>query len=411
MRRKNDELTVIPDKARLYQQRGSRNYYCRIRLDNGTWERKATGTDDIDEARAIAHGLYREAQWAAQHNFPQTTRTFSGVAKAVVQQLEEKKGTTQWKQTYKHYIGVLSNYAIPYFRSTPLNQLQKKSDGYFPYVIEQLGHEPTRSTVATHTSALNYLFDYATQRNLLTENTTPDFRYSGIDTKQRETFELGEYRTIINKLNAWRKKPTHRNKDAEIRHLLYDYVLILANTGIRHGREAMDIRWQHLSFPKSPNGHPLTVFNVEKRKGRKGTRVTRKVVMRDTHGNAINILNRLKNRQEATKDFSVEQLIKTRSDKYIFALSDGSRPARMDGTFKKFLEDNNLLIGENGGNRSLYSWRHFYATTELTRKREKAMSIALLAQQLGTSIKMIEGHYGHLDVVKEGDALSGRTDW
>ena len=33
-----------------------------------------------------------------------------------------------------------------------------------------------------------------------------------------------------------------------MRHLLRDYVLILANTGIRHGTEADNLRWKHITL-------------------------------------------------------------------------------------------------------------------------------------------------------------------
>jgi integrase len=409
MRAKKDELTVIPNKARLYKQSGSKKYYAALRLDNGKWERKATGEEDLEAAKLRALRLYDETQFAAQHNLPQTTRTFSGIAKAVIQQMEATRNTSQWVSTYKHYIGVLNNYAIPYFHNQPLTQIKTKADGYFPFVMERMGKELSKSTIATHTSALNLVFNYASNAGYMTVLSVPKFSFSGVSSQRRATFELSEYRRVINSLSAWRRKATHRAKDAEIRDLLYDYVLILANTGIRHGREAMDLKWQNLSFRKSQTGHPLIVFKVMKKKGRKGTAEWRDVVMRDKHGNAIKILERLKNRQKSISRKSVKTLVKERSDKHIFALSDGSQPSRLDGTFKAFLKAYNLLVGDTGQPRTLYSWRHFYATVELTRKRP--ISVALLAKQMGTSVKMIEQHYGHLDVVKEGDALSGRVDW
>jgi integrase len=33
-----------------------------------------------------------------------------------------------------------------------------------------------------------------------------------------------------------------------MRHLLRDYILILANTGMRHGTEAENLRWKHISL-------------------------------------------------------------------------------------------------------------------------------------------------------------------
>tara|TARA_R110002073_G_scaffold5473_7_gene33758 strand:+ start:370 stop:1599 length:1230 start_codon:yes stop_codon:yes gene_type:complete len=409
MANKEDQYTVLPNKARLYKQSGSKRFYVAIKLNNGKWERKSTGTEDLAQAKEKASALYWEAQALAAHNLPQATRTFSSVAKSVVAELEGTKETHDWKQVYKHYIGVINSYQIPYFGRTRLDNIRPKYKGYQAYVTKELGRQPSQSTIATHNSALKLIFDKAVDAGYMTQLSVPRLDTRGSSSQRRPTFELSEYRNLLNKLRAWKKKPTHRIKDAEIRQLLYDYVMFLANTGIRHGREAMDLKWQDLSFKKSIRGNELVVFRVLKKKGRKATQLWRDVVMRNPYGNAINILNRLKDRQAATSGFTVEQLIASRNGAKIFALSDGAQPARMDGTFKKFLHESGLTFGYENKPRTLYSWRHFYATVELTRR--KNINIALLARQMGTSIAMLEKHYGHLDVVKYGDALSGRTEW
>lgn len=409
MVQKNDEYTILHNKARLYKQTGSKRFYVAIKLNNGRWERKSTGTEDLAEAKEKASALYWEAQALASHNLPQSSRTFSSVARSLVAELESKRDTPDWKQTYKHYIGAINKYQIPFFRNTRLDNVKDKYRSYPQYVAEQLGRAPSASTMTNHNCALKLVFDKAIDRGYMTQLSVPRLDTSGNQSQRRATFELSEYRRIINKLRAWSKKDTHRDKDAEIRQLLYDYVLILANTGIRHGREAMDLKWQNLSFKTSNKGTPLIVFRVLKKKGRKGSHKWRDVVMRDRHGNAINILNRLKDRQQSIKNYTVQELVTQRNPAPIFALHDGTQPSRMDGTFKKFLEAHDLLLGDEGTNRTLYSWRHFYATVELTRKRP--INVALLTRQMGTSVAMIEKYYGHLDVIKNGDALSGKMEW
>ena len=37
-------------------------------------------------------------------------------------------------------------------------------------------------------------------------------------------------------------------KPTDMRYLLRDYVLILANTGIRHGTEALNLQWKHVTL-------------------------------------------------------------------------------------------------------------------------------------------------------------------
>jgi integrase len=55
--------------------------------------------------------------------------------------------------------------------------------------------------------------------------------------------------------------------------------------------------------------------------------------------------------------------------------------------------------------RSLYSLRHTYAHEVLMRDR---MDVYTLAKQMGTSVKMIELHYGHLNPTLKADVIAGK---
>ncbi len=70
-----------------------------------------------------------------------------------------------------------------------------------------------------------------------------------------------------------------------------------------------------------------------------------------------------------------------------------------------YLEDHNLLKDpKTGQNRVFYSFRHTYATLALTHDR---VPIHTLAQQMGTSVLMIEKHYSHLKVIQAIEQLRG----
>jgi integrase len=57
-----------------------------------------------------------------------------------------------------------------------------------------------------------------------------------------------------------------------------------------------------------------------------------------------------------------------------------------------------------GKERTLYSLRHYYATMALTYER---MSIYTLAKNMGTSVLMIEQHYGHVLLRKKAHQIAG----
>jgi integrase len=186
-------------------------------------------------------------------------------------------------------------------------------------------------------------------------------------------------------------------------------VLILANSGIRHGREALELKWSNISFEKSKKDNDVVTIVATKKKGRKATEERRTVVVRhNDFSDFKKILTRIKDRNPQLQAMTLEQIIKKRMDVLLFCLSDGTQPARIDGTFKKFLTDADLGVGAEGIQRTLYSFRHFYATQELL--REPPITIHLLAKQMGTSVKMIEHHYGHTEPFQKADRLSGWND-
>jgi len=69
------------------------------------------------------------------------------------------------------------------------------------------------------------------------------------------------------------------------------------------------------------------------------------------------------------------------------------------------MEQADLLIDKyTGKKRTLYSLRHFYATHELTKGNVTAYQ---LAEHMGTSVAMLQAHYGHLDLLKLADKFAG----
>jgi len=55
--------------------------------------------------------------------------------------------------------------------------------------------------------------------------------------------------------------------------------------------------------------------------------------------------------------------------------------------------------------RTLYSLRHTYAHFALMKDR---MSVYTLAEQMGTSVKMIEHHYGHITPALKAQEIAGK---
>ena len=78
------------------------------------------------------------------------------------------------------------------------------------------------------------------------------------------------------------------------------------------------------------------------------------------------------------------------TDEVLFCHKDGAPIQSMKTGFNALLKFAGVPVERNGGSRTLYSLRHFYATMRLSNDT----SPFLLAKQMGTSVEMLEKFYG-----------------
>src|SRR5579859_2167944 len=114
-------------------------------------------------------------------------------------------------------------------------------------------------------------------------------------------------------------------------------------------------------------------------------------------------------RQAAEAEGETAPEVEFRPDDRVFTTITGE-PAK--SLYQAMIED--LLIkatlreGASGVPRSTYCFRHTYATFRLA----EGVDVYFLAEQMGTSVKMIEEHYGHVNTVKHADlVLQGMGGW
>jgi hypothetical protein len=78
------------------------------------------------------------------------------------------------------------------------------------------------------------------------------------------------------------------------------------------------------------------------------------------------------------------------------------------GLISNLLTESGLLRSSSGSRRSTYCFRHTYATFRLS----EGVDVYFLAEQMGTSVQMIEQHYGHITPVKNAERiLQGLPGW
>jgi len=172
--------------------------------------------------------------------------------------------------------------------------------------------------------------------------------------------------------------------------------LILANTGIRHRTEADNLRWKHITLFED-KGDVFLEMSVRGKTGR------RDIICRS---GTVNYLKRIQGWCPEVADMSFEELVEAKIDLPVFRLPDGTASQNLRQTFKRLMIDTGLLTcARTGQNRTLYSFRHTYATFALL---NDGMDINTLAMQMGTSIAMIERHYSHLTPRLRKEMLTGK---
>ena len=216
---------------------------------------------------------------------------------------------------------------------------------------------------------------------------------NGEKSERRPDFTHEEYATLIRKLPTWVTQGK-TGKSTDMRHLMQDYVLIMANTGMRNGTEALNLCWKHITLFEDEGQQYLEMI-VRGKTGR------RDIICR---AGTVDYLKRIHARSDDIKQMQFEQLLNDRVNLPVFRLRDGTVSQNIHQTFRAFLKDTGLIkCPRTGQNRTLYSLRHMYATFALI---NDGMDIHALAIQMGTSIGMIERHYSHLTPRLKKDMLT-----
>jgi integrase len=237
--------------------------------------------------------------------------------------------------------------------------------------------------------------------------------------ERREEFTREEYRALHTRGRVW-KKQARTESSKWYREIVYNFVLIMCNTGMRPP-EAKHLRWRDVTIStirKDTRGREnkaeelqlgMNGSSTPKIKGDAQTEDQRKIVI-------LNVSGKDKHRRLVAPSNVTEYLERVRAiakatgpDDHVFTKHNG-KPAKSlyASLIKQLLIDAKLLIGPLGTERSTYCFRHTYATLRLS----EGVDVYLLAEQMGTSVQIIQDHYGHINPVKNADLiLQGMHNW
>lgn len=392
----NENLAHARDgEVVLYKRGDSKRWQARFKLKDLKWHRVATKQINIQYAAEAACEAYDRARFLFAENVPISSKRFDVVARIAVDELQAQIDCGHGKAVYNDYIVVIKKYLIPFFGSYNLNTIgYEELKKFDTWRRKQMGRQPVLSTITTHNSAMNRVYDIAMERGWIAQSHVPKLKNNGVKGGAREAFSLSEYKSLTSYMPHWVDKG-HTEKTAQMRRLLRDYVLVLANTGIRHGTESMGLCWKDIAWI-TKNGERYLQLTVN---GKTGKRIS------IARHNTEDYLRRIQQRRPNIANFTFDALLKKKINEKVFLLEDGTETNSLAGTFRNLMRDSGLDKDKSvKEKRTLYSLRHTYAHFALLKER---MDVYTLAKQMGTSVKMIEMHYGHLNPSMKADVIAG----
>ena len=386
----------LHSKLRIDKRKGTDSWYARLTLPNGKRLIKSTRTKDLAEAKEAALELYYETQARIKNKLPATTRKFKDVAEYAIKRMDDELAQGAGRQAYKDYKQAINRWLIPFFGSTDINKVDLAAlKNFDAWRKEQMNKTPAQSTINNHNAALNRILDEAELNGWLTKSMRPTLLNKGVKTQSRGSFTAEEYRTIYTALRSYHKA-TANPKAVATRETLRNYVLFLANTGIRHGTEALNLRWRNIEW-HTKDGEKYLAISVD------GKTNKRTAIARDRVRDFLFRQSKLNPRLNID-DF--DALIDAKSDEFVFTTRLGEQTTihNLNANFNSLLAELDLKTGADGRERTLYSWRHFYATQDL----ERGVSTHALSKQLGNSTAMLDKHYSKYSPLINAELHSGR---
>jgi integrase len=378
----------------LYRRSRSLLYQCRYRLADGSWVRQTTGKAALEHAIVRACDIYDEARYRQRLGLAHRTHSVAQIAEITSASLRQQIDAKGKKTALNDYVSIIERYFVPYFGERQLETLTHTDVREFElWRDRQMTRKPKTSTLNNFTSAWNRVIATAVEQGYISERVpVPKLTSKGEKGKTRPAFSREEIEQLLAFVETWQHKG-RMAVEQEIRPLLRDYIEMLLYTGMRHGTEAMGIRWRDLEWHTKDGVRYLRVWVDGKTGGR---------WLIAKHA-AVDVLRRLHARQKDIADVPFEDVLTTRVPHLLFRFSDGHQPHSLVGTFRRLMRDSGLLLDSAGQTRTLYSLRHTYATLALL---EGGTDIHTLSKQMGNSAAMIERHYSKLTATMAADRLA-----
>jgi integrase len=401
---------LMGGKLHVYKRENSRHWQCSTYLA-GKNRRLSTKEDSLSHAKEIAEDWYLELRGKARAGGLSSGPTFK---KAADQFMAEYETITQgqrhprWVQSYEWMLRV---YLIPYFGKMALSEITAGTVQEYrihrrQVGIDKRGKPPSRTAMHHETVALRQVLKTAMRHGWL--RSMPDlsqpYKTSGKVT-HRAWFSPEEYERLY-KATGQRAKVPLNNRHRWACEQLHDYVLFMANTGLRPD-EAGRLEFRDVKIVKDA-GSKETILEIEVR-GKRGVGWCKSTTGAVFPFQRLRDRERLQSGVEEVSDSVGRTVLITDEAKAPSKakpeLTDRLFPTNQRELFNTILDELKLKLDRDGNVRTTYSLRHTYICFRLM----EGADIYQIAKNCRTSVEMIEKFYAaHIKTMIDAAAINVR---
>ncbi len=415
------ERKMCDDRVTIYLRTDVKKatWHCRIAFPKQPHIRQSLQTTNEKEAERKAEILYRDLLYRFERGLPLKRVKFEEVAAAYFLHLEDEvnRGITKLERLTTNRI--MSKYPVEYFKGRYIDtitsaDITKFYDWRRKYwfsgpgsKVEEVTYEragktvvskkkppkaPALSTVNSENVLLRAVFNYAARHDWITTSQIPVIEtkvphaQKSRDAHRRPGLDRDEVKRLI---AASEKRLQEADNDDRLYHqraMLHTFVGLMAFAGMRPF-EAMNLTWKDMVVSPEVKG-PKRFWKIYVSGKNKSRWLVPLNEIEPFIDNLIAYTRGLLNEKDPERD----DILKC-DDTPIFLDYNGTKLKSLAAGFKNLMKDAGLYIDpETKKPRDSYCLRHYYATERLL----SGVGIYTLAENMGTSVQMIERHYGHL---------------
>lgn len=374
-----EAVELFDGEVKIFRTNASGDVWqCRIRVsEEGKYFRKSLRTKNLEDAKKEAKKQYHEIHGKLMLGQPIFDRKYKELVDEYLE--HELKSVEYGEKSHGRYVTIRSqmkhflNFVGPAMTVAAVSNESFK--GYLQY-RRSVSDTVRQSTVLNEIATIKHFYRWAEKRKYISLEKFPDFGKmkpaKSVEKINRDAIPSKDYKRITKYLEHWHRKISDEEEKFN-RMFVREFVIVLANTGIRFG-EARLLKWKDVNVRELEDSSIVVELDI--REGKTGSRF-----LVGRRGDVFERIKRLSNFISPNDYVFVnnktgEQIVRK---VYYNLWKTMMREIGFDKEEKPYV---------------YYSLRHSFATWRLA----AGVDVYTLSKIMGTSVKNIEDHYGHIDI-------------